>query len=190
MTGGRKNGGGFLDRAAGFAARLEEIASTGSAICLFGIMMIVFADVFMRYFLNSPLSWSYDLVSIYLMGATFFLVLAETLRRNHHVAVDILFLRFSLRWRRICKLASWAGTTVFFAIVLVLTLRTAWQRWDGDNVVAGAVPWPTWIPAAIAALGFGLILLRLVIGSAAMFLALTQGRDLEPSVAGDDVATE
>lgn len=190
MTGEPRSGGGFLDRAAGFVTWLEEAASTGSAICLFAIMLIVFVDVFMRYFLNSPLAWSYDFVSIYLMGAVFFLVLSETLRRNHHVAVDILFLRFPLRWRRICKLVSWVGTTVFFAIVLVLAGRTAWQRWEGDNVVAGAIPWPTWVPAAIAALGFGLILLRLVIGSAAMFLALTQGRELEPSVAGEDVATQ
>ncbi len=190
MTQRRTGGDGLLDRAAGFAAWLEYQASTGSALCLFGIMVIVFVDVFMRYFLNSPLSWSYDFISLYLMGAAFFFSLSETLRRNHHVAVDILFLRFSLRWRRIAKLAAWAGTTAFFAIVLALAVRTAWQRWEGDNVVAGAIPWPTWVPAALAAFGFSLILLRLAIGCAAMFLALARGRALDPSVAGEDVASE
>jgi len=70
----------------------------------------------------------------------------------------------------------------------VLAVRTSWSRWAGDNVVAGAIPWPTWIPAAIAAAGFLLLIGRLALGVVALALALAAGRSLDAAVAGDDVA--
>jgi hypothetical protein len=79
---------------------------------------------------------------------------------------------------------------LLFAVIFVLALRTSWSRWEGDNVVAGAIPWPTWIPAAIAALGFGLMLARLALGVVAVGLALAAGRRLDAEIAGEDVASE
>lgn len=181
---------GAIDRAGRWVTRLEHAASTGAAAAMFAIMLIVFADVGLRYLFNSPLAWSYDLISLYLMGAAFFFALSETLRRNHHVAVDILYLRLSLRARRIWKLLGWLLSLLLFAVIFVLAVQTSWSRWTGDNVVAGAIPWPTWIPAAIAALGFGLLLARLALGVLAMGLALVAGRALDAGIAGEDVATE
>ncbi len=181
-------GAGPIDRAARWVGRLEYAASTGAALALFAIMLVVFADVLLRYLFNAPLAWSYDFISLYLMGAAFFFALSETLRRNHHVAVDILYLRLSLRARRLWKLLGWSLSFVLFAIIFVLAVRTSWSRWAGDNVVAGAIPWPTWIPAAIAAAGFLLLIARLALGVLALALALAAARPLEAAIAGDDVA--
>lgn len=180
---------GLVDRAQRWVARLEHAASTGAAAALFAIMLIVFADVALRYLFNAPLSWSYDLISIYLMGVAFFLALSETLRRNHHVAVDILYLRLSLRMRRVWKLLGWSLSCVLFTVILVLAVRTSWSRWAADNVVAGAIPWPMWVPAAIAALGLALLLARLTLGVLALGLALATGRPLDGATAGEDVAS-
>ena len=187
--GGEVETRGALDGAGRWLARLDHAASTGAALALFAIMLIVFGDVLMRYVFNSPFSWSYDFISIYLMGAVFFLVLSETLRRSHHVAVDILYLRLSLRARRFWKLFCWSLALVLFAMIFVLAVRTAWSRWEADNVVAGAIPWPMWIPAAIAALGFLLLLTRLALGVLALALALVLARPLDAAIAGDDVAS-
>lgn len=187
---GREAGGGAIGYAAGWVARLENAASTGAAASLFAIMLIVVVDVMLRYLFNSPLSWSYDFISIYLMGIAFFFSLSETLRRNHHVAVDILYLRFSLRTRRLWKLAGWSLSFALFAVIFVLAVHTSWVRWAGDNVVAGTIPWPTWIPAAIAASGFLLLLARLALGVLALALALAAAQPLDAAIAGDDVATE
>ena len=184
----RGAGDGLIDRAARWVGRLEYAAATGAALALFAIMLIVFADVLLRYLFNSPLSWSYDFISLYLMGVAFFFALSETLRRNHHVSVDILYLRLSLRARQFWKLLGWALSLVLFSTIFVLAVRTSWSRWVGDNVVAGAIPWPTWIPAAIAAAGFLLLIGRLALGVVALALALAAGRSLEAAVAGDDVA--
>ncbi len=181
---------GFIERASRGVERLERAASLGAGIALFVIMGIVFVDVFLRYIFNAPLAWSYDLISIYLMGIAFFFSLSETLRRNHHVAVDILYLHFSLPVRRAWKLVGWTLTFALFLVIFLLDVRTAWSRWEGEHVVAGAIPWPTWIPAAIAAVGFGLILARLGVGIAGMGLALLVARPLEAEVAGEDVVTQ
>lgn len=186
----RGAGGGAIGFAARWVARLENAASAGAAASLFAIMLIVVVDVMLRYLFNSPLSWSYDFISIYLMGIAFFFSLSETLRRNHHVSVDILYLRLSLQMRRIWKLAGWSLSFALFAVIFALAAHTSWARWAGDNVVAGAIPWPTWIPAAIAALGFLLLLARLALGVLALALALAAGRRLDAAIAGDDVATE
>jgi len=185
----RLAGDGPIDRAARWVGRLEHAAATGAALALFSIMLIVFVDVLLRYLFNSPLSWSYDFISLYLMGAAFFLSLSETLRRNHHVAVDILYLRFSLRARQLWKLLGWLLALVLFVTIFLLAVGTSWSRWSGDNVVAGAIPWPTWIPAAIAATGFLLLIARLALGVLGLALALAAARPLGAAVAGDDVAT-
>ena len=180
---------GVLDQLMRWLDRLDQAAASCAALALFAIMLVVFGDVLMRYVFNMPFSWSYDFISIYLMGASFFLVISEAQRRNYHVAVDIIYLRLSLRARRAWKLVCSVLTLALFAMIFVLAARTAWSRFTGDNVVAGAIPWPTWIPAAIAALGFLLLLVRLALVVLALVLALVAGRPLDAAIAGEDVAT-
>ncbi|MGE0314444.1 MAG: TRAP transporter small permease subunit [Lautropia sp.] len=178
---------GLLDRIQVRITWLDAAAATGSAIGMFVLMLIVFVDVLMRYAFDAPLSWSYDFVSIYLTTAIFYLALSETLRRNQHVGVDILYSTFALRWRRASKLVGWLLSFALFALIFVLAVRTAWTRWQEGNVVAGAIAWPTWIPAAIAAFGLLLILARLGVGSLALAIALLGGRAPSPAMAGEDV---
>lgn len=57
------------------------------------ILILTFAEsyeVFVRYVLNNPTTWSYD-VSYNMYGALFFIGGAYTLARNGHVRVDILY---------------------------------------------------------------------------------------------------
>ncbi|HEY8710166.1 MAG TPA: TRAP transporter small permease subunit, partial [Burkholderiaceae bacterium] len=54
------------------------------------LMLLAVADVALRYLFNAPLSWSYEMVSSYLMPGLFFLAVSHTLKAHGHVAVDIL----------------------------------------------------------------------------------------------------
>lgn len=177
-----------LDAIVKLLDRAEAVAVTFAAIAIFLIMIVVVIDVVLRYFFNSPLAWAYEFVGIYLMGVAFFFGVSDTLRRNHHVNVDILYMNFSLTARRAWKLIAWLLTSVMFAMMFAVIARTAWNRWQNMNVVAGEIPWPTWVPAAVAAVGLALILIRLVIGTFALGMVLVQGGKLASDVAGDDVA--
>ncbi len=177
-----------LSAAARVIARVEIVLVTLSALAVFAIMMIVVVDVTLRYVFNAPLSWSFDLISSYLMGAAFFLALSETLRRDHHVNVDILYQHYPLRVRRVCKAFAWTLTSVLFAVMTWLAAKTCVERFLNNDVIAGAIAWPTWIPAAIGAVGLGLMTARLVVGSLALVLASISGGRIDPAIAGHDVA--
>jgi hypothetical protein len=57
---------------------IERAVTSIAVICLFAIMLIVVADVFMRYAVNRPFSFTYDLVGLYLMAGLFYLALSDT----------------------------------------------------------------------------------------------------------------
>ena len=145
-------------------AILDAVSATIAGIAIFVIMIVVVVDVALRYLFNSPLAWAFDLISLYLMGATFYFALSHTLRHDHHVAVDILANRFTPRVRDFWRLVAWALTTVLFVLIFKLALAGATSRFASGDVVAGAIPWPTWIPYAIACIGAALIIVRLALG--------------------------
>lgn len=166
--------------------RLVTAAETGgagiSAIASFAVMVIVFVDVGLRYIFNAPLPWSYDLIGMYLVPALFFPILSDTFRRNHHIALDILYLRFPGGWQRASRLLSaLIGLVAFGLLAWRASLNTAAAMARGD-VVGGSILWPTWVPLAIAALGFWLIVARLVLDAAALAFALAFGTE---GVAGE-----
>ena len=167
--------------------RLEDALAIGSAVAVFLIMVIVVADVALRYLLNAPLPWSFDLISIYLMGAAFFLSVSHTLRLEHHVNVDIAYQGFPLTVRRLLKLVGWVASALLFGWIVWLAAATAFDRYTKGDVIVGAYTWPTWIPAAIAALGFGAMVVRLALGVIVLAMKLMGSSiDVQP-YAGSDV---
>ena len=148
------------------AVKVLELATSSLAgAVLFFIMCVVCTDVTGRYLFNSPLAWSFDLISLYLMGVMFFFALSDTLRRGHHVTVDILYQRFRKRTQFFWATIGWALAAVFFVTILILVAGTAYSNWKTGDVVPGAIPWPTWIRSAVATLGLLLICARLMLGT-------------------------
>ncbi|GMV54702.1 MAG: hypothetical protein AMXMBFR6_05070 [Betaproteobacteria bacterium] len=156
---------------------LEKIWMTVTAIALFLIMAIVFVDVGLRYFFNSPLAWSYDVISMYLMASLFFLSLSATLRENHHVRVDLIFRRVSKKTRHVLELIAYASTLVVMVGIFVQGYSRFIDSYRAGDVVAGAIPWPSWLSAVLIPLGVGLLILRLVFGIFSLLSAIASGAD-------------
>ena len=95
-----------MQRANAALAALERALTVIAVTFMFVIMMLVVADVFMRYALNRPFSFTYDLIGLYLMAGVFFLTLSDALREHVHVGVDILVPRFSLAGRRLAEIVT------------------------------------------------------------------------------------
>lgn len=166
---------GPLGAAHRLVSALETACGWGASACLFAIMIIVFADVALRYLLNSPLAWSYDLISLYLMVAVFFLALSVTQRDHHHVRVDILLARCPPRVRHAMELVGNALTAVVMFTIVVQGGAKAWGNWSSQAVVAGAIPWPTWLNAMLVPIGAGLLLVRLLVSMASRAMAIADG---------------
>lgn len=178
----------LINRILGITRTLEIAASVIAGVALLLIMFVVCFDVAGRYIFNSPLSWSYDLISLYLMGVSFFFALSDTLRRRHHVNVDILFNLFSKRTQIFWNAVGWSLSSVLFCIIVVLAAKTAYSDWAAKNVIDGAVSWPTWVSAAIASIGMFLICVRLVLGAIAYVIAFVTGEPRKCAAAMDPPA--
>ena len=75
---------------------LNEI--TGRIVSIFAVFFaaIIIYDVFMRYALNEPTRWAFD-VSKQLFGFYFIMLGGYALRHNAHVRVDVLYRTMSPR---------------------------------------------------------------------------------------------
>jgi len=108
-----------------FAAIIEKLAFLGgylSGWLVPSMMMVVVADVFMRYVMRRPLMVA-DEFSAYMLVALSYLGLAYTWREGGHVRIEILVRRLSPRvydWVRL------VGLILVFVFMLELD-RAAWK---------------------------------------------------------------
>jgi TRAP-type C4-dicarboxylate transport system permease small subunit len=161
-------------------ASVEVILSAIGATLLFCIMIIVVLDVFMRYVVGRPFSFTYDLVGVYLMTGVFFLVLSHAQAANANVAVDILVGKFSEPMRRVADIVACLAGGSVFALIAIVGFDRAWDSYQSSDVLAGVIPWPVWVSAALVPLGSGVLVLRLLLTACGHLASLLTGRALIP----------
>jgi TRAP-type C4-dicarboxylate transport system permease small subunit len=161
-------------------AAIERALTVIAVVFLFVIMMLVVADVFMRYVVNRPFAFTYDLIGLYLLAGVFFLTLSDALREHAHVGVDILLHRFSPAGRRLSEIVTALVGLFVFILISKLGFDRALDNFQQNDVLAGAIPWPTWISAALVPFGCGVLVLRLALQLTGNVLSLVSGRDLYP----------
>ena len=146
---------------AGAARILDRFLITTAALVLFLMMAVMVADVCGRYLFNHPLTWVYDLISLYLMAALFFFSLSDTLRTDRHVAIDLFRRAMPPRFQAFADVVIVLAAIVFFWLVFERGWLRAEEAWVSGDRLVGAVAWPTWIYYFLVPAGAGAILLRL-----------------------------
>lgn len=166
----------------------EKAGITVAGIFMFAIMLVVVIDVVMRYFFNAPLSWSFELISLYLMVGLFFFSLSDALAHHAHVAVDILHLYMPRRMRHGAELIGYVLATPVFAAIFYMSVITTWESYRGNDVLAGHIAWPTWLAQICVPIGVGILVLRMALRAAGHAVSFASGRDaIElPAVSGAD----
>lgn len=163
-------------------AALETVSMALAAAAMFAMMLIIVADVAARYLFKSPLPWSFDIISLYLMPAAFFLALSGTLHKEHHVNVDIVVNAVPPRVASTMKAIGAAlALVVFLGIIYAAALR-AWEAYATRAVTSGVIEWPTWVSAAFVVVGAGVLLLRGMFRAAAFTMAVITGAGDVPGV--------
>lgn len=170
----------MIKRAGDVLMAIERILTFVAVVFLFVIMLLVVSDVFMRYVVNRPFSFTYDLIGLYLLAGVFFLTLSDALREHAHVGVDILLRRFSPTGRRLSEIVTALVGLFVFVLISQLGFERALDDYQQGDVLAGAIPWPTWISAALVPLGCGVLALRLALQLVGHVSSLVAGRDLYP----------
>lgn len=164
----------------------EARAADAAAIAMLAMVFIVTVDVMMRYSFNAPLSWSYDLVSMYLMPGAVFLMLALVQRNAHHVNVDIFYRLLPKPLQRAASIFAFLCCGVVMAIVTLLAAERAWTAIVNDEVVSGPIEWPVWIGPSLLTIGAALFVLRCLAG----IVEVANGRTLSPGASESDPVPE
>jgi TRAP-type C4-dicarboxylate transport system permease small subunit len=152
--------------------RVAEVAAAVTLVMVFAVTI----DVFMRYTFNSPLTWTYELISMYMLPAIVFLPLALVQRQSHHINVDLLYRSFSPAKQRLAAAFSLTGSALVMAAIAWFAATKAWIALANNEVVSGPIPWPVWIGPALLAFGSALYVLRALAG----LIQAAAGRVLDP----------
>ncbi len=149
-----------------------------AATTTIAVMLIVTCDVAMRYLFVRPIIWAYDVVSLYMMAALFFLALPFSLRQNAHISVDVLVHRIPVRIRHAIQAFGYAATTVILGILAWFTIERMIEGYVNHEIIDGAVSLPAWIAQVPVFIGTGVLLLhcaiRCVLHAASIFTAKSQ----------------
>lgn len=165
-----------------FISRVERTVLMLSCVCLFGIMMIVTIDVVMRYLFSAPLSWSYDLISLYLATLLFFAAVSDTFRRGSHVKIELFDKLGSTRVRAAFEAFGFLSALVLFYIMFEVSLEDGVESLMDGDVISGAIAWPTWIPYLVASCGFGLLAIRILFTIAERIKVIVTGQAISRPV--------
>lgn len=172
------------DRTLGACERMMNVIVD---IVMFSIMIVVTIDVGARYLFHSPLSWSYELVGLYLMVVLFFFALAPALNAHAHVAVDLLQGRMPPRLRHLCDAIGYICACVIFAGIVYAFVGRTWEAWINDDVLSGGIAWPTWVQYAIVLVGSLVMELRMTFRAVGHTLSALLGRSIIelPPISGE-----
>ena len=113
---------------------------------------IIGFEVFSRYILNEPTSWSAEIATYLLVGITF-LGLAQAQRHGDHVQVELLLSAVDADRRRdLDILANYLG----LIFVLFVAWQMSWfnyQEYINDTRDWGLLATPQWIPEVPVSIG-------------------------------------
>lgn len=155
---------------------VEALVGLGGALAtlmILAIFALVCVAVANRYLLGSPIQWADEMIG-YLLVATIMLGAAEALRRENHIAIDLLSSKLGASGQLVLAIVGNLAVFVLAAII-------GWSAWESilfarafGSYSVGYIEIETWIPQI--PLLFGSILLglaaiariwRLLIGSKA-----------------------
>ncbi len=124
------------------------------------LIIVIVWEVFMRYGLNTPTTWAFEL-TVFLYGIHFSFALAYAHKHDTHVAIDVFEARLSPRKRTILRIIT--NTCLFLPTIGLLTYYicvmaiSSWRQLEHASSSWGPAIYPY---KTLMALGFILFLLQ------------------------------
>ncbi len=141
---------------------LSLLAARIGAVLLIVMLAVIGYSVVQRYFFNTPLTWTDELTG-YLVVAIVMFGAAETLRRDEHIAIDLLT---ATRRGVVKKIIGIWGNLAIIAVALTLLAgarSTLDYSYNFDIVSNGYLEVPMWIPESSMVVGGVLLLLVAIV---------------------------
>jgi TRAP-type C4-dicarboxylate transport system permease small subunit len=155
---------------------MDNIALFIACMMLFALMALVVTDVALRYLFNSPVAWSYEVISRILMPGLFFLAVAHTQRSHGHVAVDILHNYVNDHTRYILASISSVLVTPVFGYIAWITGVDTIQQFQSGAVLSDGLELPAWSTTVLMPIGFTLLTICCFLNSVGYLSTLASGQ--------------
>lgn len=156
------------------------VASAAHGLCAVGFVCVVVmmalttTDVVARYAFNSPTLWADEMAS-YLLIAIVFLGLAQNLRSDGHIRIDVVTNLVAPRVRRVLEAFAFA-VAILFAIILVAGTWTRFHNfWTRNTLSDSPLMTPMWIAMVPVVIGAVVLCVTAVWGFIASVHALASG---------------
>lgn len=167
----------MLERLVYAIDELSRMVGHAFAWCIIILTFGTSYEVFVRYVLNDPTSWAFDM-SYLMYGALFFMAGAYTLSRNGHVRADFLFRRWRARRQAAVELVLYV--LFYFPGVLALVVAGWGYGYDafriGEVSVNSPVGIPVWQLKLLIPAGAALLVLQGLAEVARCTICLRDGR--------------
>lgn len=164
-----------ISRTERYLSAAEAAMMMVANVALMATMLVVVADVFMRYVFNAPFPWAYQLIQYNLLAILYFFAISETQKRRENISVHVLEHLISARGRALLD-AFVSLLILIFAIALfyvgVPMLRDSIVN---NEYAPGLINWQKWPTYAIFVGGTAVFILRIVMD----IIHALQGRDPE-----------
>ena len=143
--------------------RVEMVFAHLSAALIFAVMVIVCTDVASRYLFNDPISWAYDLISLYVMVGLLYLSLGPSYAGDHHIRIDLFVRMTGRRWEPWFRRLQIVLIVPVFVAIAWLALLEAYDAFAAGRVLSGPIPWPKWPISALVCVGSVMLVCRLLL---------------------------
>ena len=144
----------FLDKFDYFLCRAGMFF--GSILVLATIAIVVYS-VFMRYVINIPQTWTDELVGYFLVATVMFGV-AETMRRNDHITVDLISSKLSKKNQRYINIWGMIAVIIVSGAMVFSSYQMVEFSYSVDLISDGYVEVPMWIPQFSLLIGYGFLI--------------------------------
>lgn len=141
-----------------FDRALEFMAILAAGLLIF-MMLLIGADVILRYFLNSPIGNVLEVTEHILLAITF-LGAPWVLRREAHVSVDLLLNRLNLKIQALVNLFTSTAGTVLCLTLTVYGARITWDYFQRNVFTPTTMRFPLGPMMAIIFVSFLLLFLQ------------------------------
>lgn len=125
--------------------RFERILMALAILSIVAIMVFVATDAISRYLFNSPLSWSFELVSYYLVVIATYFMISATLRHGDHISIAVVRNLLPRRGRAFVDILWSILAGVVFVLMAYAAMNNMGRAWVGNNFFPGIIPWPVWL---------------------------------------------
>ncbi len=158
-----RGSGGVLSALERGLARVDDVLAVITGWSVLAVMFVIASDVVCRYALGRPIAWVYDLVSIYFINMTLYLIASDTLNRRGHIALDLTVRFLPRRVLDILRGLGWLMVDAVLLLAAWVVAGSALRSLAAREIKPGLYEWPVWLETGIVAFGLALLSVRVTL---------------------------